>query len=234
MPVGLLGRKIGMTQIYDDEGVLIPATVIEAGPCVVTQLRTQEHDGYEAVQVGYLDKPRRKASRSERGHVAQLGGKRQRQRAQAGREPQPKPNCEPKRFLREFRTDGEDHGLQLGQSLTVALFAEVPYVDVTGTSKGRGTAGVMKRHNFAGQPASHGAKKVHRHVGGIGAHATNRGWCGGIKKGKRMAGRYGNARATVRHLKVVRVDEANNMLIVRGAVPGPPGGLVQIRQTNKR
>lgn len=229
MPVGLLGRKVGMTQVYDDEGNLVPVTVIEAGPCVVMQVRTQDRDGYEAVQLGFDDKPRRNATRSERGHVANVGGRRQRARQSAGAELLPKPDCEPKRFVREFRTDGEEHGLEVGAVLTVDQLADLAFVDVIGTSKGRGTAGVMKRHNFSGQRASHGVKRVHRHGGSIGMSADP----ARVLKGTRMSGRYGNSRVTVRHLKVVRVERDNNVLLVRGAVPGPNGGYVMVRQTNK-
>ncbi len=230
MPVGLLGRKVGMTQIYDDEGNLVPVTVIAAGPCVVLQLRIRERDGYEAIQLGFEDKPRRLSKRSERGHVARIGSRRQKQLAAAGVELLPKPDCEPKRFVKEFRTDGEDHGCEVGQTLTVNVFSEIPFVDVIGTSKGRGTAGVMKRHNFHGQRASHGVKRVHRHAGSIGMSADP----ARVLKGTRMPGRYGNSQVTARHLKVVRVDPQNNMLLVRGAVPGPNGGFVEIRQTSKR
>ena len=130
MPVGMLGRKVGMTQEYDEAGDLIPVTVIEAGPCVVLQLRSIESDGYEAVQLGFGDKPRRLASRSERGHVVALGSKRQKRVVAAGGESLPKADCEPKRFVREFRTDGEEHGLSVGQELGVGVFADVPFVDV--------------------------------------------------------------------------------------------------------
>lgn len=230
MPVGLLGRKIGMTQIYGEDGKLQPVTVIEAGPCVVTQLRTRERDGYEAVQLGFDDKPRRKARRSERGHVAGINSKRQKNRAAAGEEAPAKADCEPKRFVREFRTDGEDHGCEVGQALTVGLFSEVGHVDIIGKSKGRGTAGVMKRHNFSGQAATHGVKRVHRLPGTIGQSADP----SRVLKGTKMAGRYGNSRVTVRHLQVVRVDEEKNLLVVKGAVPGPNGGYLMIRETNKR
>lgn len=242
MPVGLLGRKVGMTQIYGEGGAIVPVTVIEAGPCAVLQLKSPETDGYAAVQIGFDDKlsdkdkhrseeqrNRHRANRAERGHVAVLKSKRQKKLAESGVEPRPRANCEPKRFVREFRVDGEDHGLEVGQVLTAAVFDGAPAVDVVGTSKGRGTTGAMKRHNFQGQGSAHGTKKVHRRVGGIGANAMNRGTSGMIKKGKRMAGQYGNARSTVRNLKVVRVDAENNMLLVRGAVPGPNGGYVMIR-----
>jgi large subunit ribosomal protein L3 len=227
MPIGLLGRKVGMTQIYDESGRVIPVTVIAAGPCHVLQLRTTERDGYEAVQLGYLDKPRRLAARSERGHVAKLDSKRSKQRAQAGVEAVAKADCEPKRFIREFR--GSTEGVSVGDEVAVGAFAEVKAVDVVGTSKGRGTAGVMKRHNFHGQRASHGVKKCHRHAGGTGCSA----YPSRLFKGRRMAGHYGSARITTRNLKVVRVDEDNNLMIIRGAIPGPNGGFVIVRETNK-
>lgn len=227
MVIGLLGRKVAMTQLYDEAGSVVPVTVIEAGPCHVLQIKTKERDGYEAVQLGYLDKPRRLASRAQRGHVAKLDSKRQKALAAAGLEPLPKPDCEPKRFIREFR--GPIQGLEIGQELGVDVFAKVASVDVIGTSKGRGTAGVMKRHNFRGQRASHGVKKVHRHAGSTGMNTDPH----HTFKGHRMAGHMGNARCTVRNLKVFRVDVENNLLIVRGAVPGPNGGYVIIRRTNR-
>ncbi|MEO1997630.1 MAG: 50S ribosomal protein L3, partial [Planctomycetaceae bacterium] len=162
MSVGLLGKKIGTTQVYDADGRLLPVTVIEAGPCVVLQCKTQERDGYQAVQLGFQDKPRRLASRSERGRVTDLG---------SGQSKTPKAGCEPKRYIREFRTDGEQVDLTVGDELNVSLFEGVVKVDVIGVSKGRGTAGVMKRHNFSGQRASHGVKRVHRHGGSIGQSA---------------------------------------------------------------
>jgi len=223
----MLGRKVGMTQIFDSTGQVIPVTVIQAGPCHVLQVRTEQKDGYEAIQLGYLDKPRRLASRAARGHVAKLDSKRQKRRAAAGVEAAPKPDCEPKRFVREFR--GSVEGCQVGQELKVDVFSQIQAVDVVGTSKGRGTAGVMKRHNFHGQRASHGVKKVHRHAGSIGCNTDPH----HVFKGHRMAGHYGAARCTARNLKVVRVDVENNLLVVRGAVPGPNGGLVVIQQTNK-
>ncbi len=229
MPVGLLGKKVGMTQVYDGEGI-VPVTVLQAGPCVVLQLRTLERDGYEAVQVGFGDKSRHRASRSERGHVASLNSKRQKMLAESGKSVPSKAGCEPKQFVREFRTDSEQHGLEVGQELGVGLFAETLFVDVIAKSKGRGTAGQMKRHNFSGQRASHGVKRVHRHGGSIGMSADP----ARVLKGTRMPGQYGNVCVTVRHLKVVRVDEENGVILVRGAVPGPNGGYVVIRETNKR
>ncbi|WP_390457377.1 50S ribosomal protein L3 [Planctomicrobium piriforme] len=231
-----------MTQIYGENGLIVPVTVIEAGPCAVLQVKSSGVDGYQAVQLGFDDKlsdkdkargeeqrNRSRASRAERGHVAALKSKRAKKLAEAGLEPRAKANCEPKRFVREFRLDGETVGVEVGQVLNASVFDGVPYVDVVGTSKGRGTTGAMKRHNFQGQGSAHGTKKVHRRVGGIGANAMNRGTSGMIKKGKRMAGQYGNARSTVRNLKLVRVDAENNMLLVNGAVPGPNGGYVIIR-----
>ena len=227
MAVGLLGRKVGMTQIYDPTGIVVPVTVIQAGPCHVLQVKTEDRDGYEAIQVGYLDKPRRLAGRSIRGHVARLDSKRQRRRAAAGVEVGPKADCEPKRFVREFR--GSVEGCEVGQELKVDIFSQIRAVDVVGTSKGRGTAGAMKRHNFHGQRASHGVKKCHRHAGGTGCSASP----SRLPKGKKMAGHYGHARTTARNLKVGQVDVDNNLLLVRGAVPGPNGGYVVIRATNK-
>ena len=228
MAIGLLGRKVGMTQIFDEAGTVIPVTVIEAGPCHVLQLRTKDRDGYEAIQLGYRDKPRRLATRSQRGQVARLDSK----RAKSGVAVLPKANCEPKRFVREFRDamtiGGGGDGITVGQELKVDLFKEVKAVDVTGTSKGRGTAGVMRRHNFKGQRATHGVKKVHRHGGGTSMNT----FPARVFKGKRMAGRMGNERKTSRNLKVVRVDLENNLLLVRGAVPGPNGGYLVIRETN--
>jgi large subunit ribosomal protein L3 len=216
-----------MTQIFDPTGQVIPVTVIQAGPCHVLQVRTEQKDGYEAVQLGYLNKPRRLASRAARGQVAKLDSKRQKRRTAAGVEAIAKPDCEPKRFVREFR--GAVDGLQVGQELKVDVFSQVAAVDIVGTSKGRGTAGVMKRHGFHGQRASHGVKKVHRHAGSIGCNTDPH----HVFKGRRMAGHYGAVRRTARNLKVVQVDVENNLLLVRGAVPGPNGGYLVIRQTNK-
>ena len=227
MAIVLLGRKVGMTQIYDDTGRVVPVTVIHAGPCDVLQLRTPDRDGYEAVQLGFLDKPRRLARRSERGHVARLDSKRSKRLSMGGVEPPAKANCEPKRFIREFRSAAGD--LAIGQQLTVTLFEKVVAVDVTGTSKGRGTSGVMRRHHFSGQRASHGVKKVHRHGGSSGMNT----FPARVFKGKRMAGRLGNERVTARNLKVVKIDADQNLLLVRGAVPGPNGGYLIIKQTNK-
>jgi large subunit ribosomal protein L3 len=210
MAVGLLGRKLGMTQIYEESGTAVPVTVIQAGPCMVLQVRTRERDGYEGVQLGFLDKPRRVATKAERGHVAKV-------------------NTEPKRYVREFRTDGEQTGLTEGQALTVEMFKDVKAVDIIGTSKGKGTAGPMKRHNFHGLPASHGVKRKHRAPGAIGMRTDP----ARVFKGSRMAGRMGGVRSTMRNLRVVRIEPEQNLLLVRGAVPGPNGGFLMIRKTNK-
>ena len=234
MPVGMMGLKVGMTQVYDENNKIAPVTVLQIGPCPVLQVRNQERDGYDAVQLGYLDKKRTKATRAERGHVsADLESKRKRARVSAGVALPPKANVEPQKHVREFRLETPSD-VAVGTVLKAAdVFKDVKAVDVIGTSKGRGTAGAMKRHNFAGLPASHGVKKHHRSPGSVGSHASNRG-SGRPKRGKRMAGRYGAERVTVRNLRVVKIDAENNLVLVEGAVPGPNGGLVLIRPTNKK
>jgi large subunit ribosomal protein L3 len=226
MRKGILGRKVGMTQIFEQDGRVVPVTVIEAGPCKVLQARTVDRDGYDAVQVGFLDKPRRLASRAERGHVASISSKREKKMAAAGAALLAKAGGEPKRFIRELRGAP---AMEVGAELLVGELSEVKSVDVTGTSKGCGYSGWMKRHNFAGQRATHGVKKVHRHPGGTAAGT----YPGRVRKGTRMAGHYGVDRVTMRNLKVVKVDVENNLLLVKGAVPGPAGGYVIVRETNK-
>ena len=232
MAIGILGRKVGMTQIFDEAGNSLPVTAIEAGPCTVLAVRDLDRDGYRAVQLGFLDKPRRLATRPERGHVASIDSKARARRNELGLESSPKAECEPKRFVREIRLS-EDQDYVVGDEITVDVFAEISKVDVTGTSKGRGFAGVMKRYNFSGLRASHGVQRHHRAPGSIGGHGTDLGNSGRIKKGKRMAGQYGNAKATVRNLKVVRVDAENGVLLVLGAIPGANGGYVIVKNTNK-
>jgi large subunit ribosomal protein L3 len=227
MAKGILGRKVGMTQIHDESGVSIPVTVVEAGPCHVLQLRTLDKDGYEAVQLGFLDKPRRLAKRSERGHVSAISSQRSKRRVEAGVELPGRADCEPKQFVRELR--GTVNGMQVGQALTVADLEGVSAVDVTGVSRGRGFSGVMKRHNFAGQRATHGVKKCHRHSGSTGMSAAP----SRTFKGKRMAGQYGNTQVTTRNLKVVKLDLENNVILINGSVPGPAGAMLVIRETNK-
>jgi len=212
MRVGLLGRKVGMTQIYEQDGTAVPITVLECGPCTVLQVRTEERDGYTALQLGFADKKRKSATQAERGHARKV-------------------DAEPKRYVREIRQPAaaDVAGVAEGQTLTVEVFNEIPRVDVIGTSKGRGYAGVVKRHGFKGLRASHGVKRMHRHPGSSGPSADP----AHTRKGIRKPGQYGHARITVKNLKVVRVDPTNNLLLVRGAVPGPNGGFLTVRQTNK-
>ena len=210
MRVGLLGRKIGMTQIYETDGTVIPVTVLELGPCTVLQVRTAERDGYHAVQLGFADKKRKSATQAERGHAKKV-------------------EAEPKKFVREIRQDEAAEGVAEGQILTVDSFQEIKRVDVIGTSKGRGFSGVVKRHGFKGLRATHGVKRMHRHPGSSGPSADPAHTRKGIKK----PGQYGNARVTVKNLKVVRVDPTNNLLLIKGAVPGPNNGFLIVRQTNK-
>lgn len=234
MPMGLLGTKVGMTQVYDDNGKIAPVTVIQLGPCRVLQVRSQERDGYDAVQLGFQDKRRKSANRSERGHVAEdLESKRRKKLRAAGVALLAKANCEPQRYVREFRLETPAE-LEVGKIVSVAeVFGATKFVDVVGQTKGRGMTGVLKRYNFGGLRHSHGVKKGSRQRGSIASNASNRG-SGRPKKGIKMAGRYGNERVTVRNLDVVRIDSENNVLLVRGAVPGFNGGLVMVRPTTKR
>ena len=221
MALGILALKVGMTQVFDEKGVAHPVTILQAGPCPVLQIRTVEKDGYNAVQLGFLDKSRKRATRAERGHVsAELSSKRRERISQGatGDTMSPKADCEPQKFVREFR---------LEEAAAVAVG-----VDVIGTTKGRGFSGGMKRWNFHGLPASHGAKKVHRSIGSTSSLASNRGF-GRPKKGKKMPGQYGDERVTVRNLDVIRIDADNHVILVRGGVPGFNGALVMIRPTNK-
>ena len=209
MRVGLLGRKIGMTQIFQEDGTAVPITVLECGPCTVLQVRTDEVDGYHAVQLGFDDKKRKNATQAERGHAKKV-------------------DAEPKRYIREIRQETAVD-VQPGAKLTVEVFNEIKNVDVTGTSKGRGYSGVIKRHGFRGLRATHGVKRMHRHPGSSGPSADP----SRTRKGIRKPGQFGNAQVTVRNLEVVRIDPANNLLLLRGAVPGPNGGYLTVRQTNK-
>lgn len=208
----LLGKKIGMTQVYDDTGVLHPVTVVQAGPCTVLQVKTDETDGYNAVQLGLGDVKLHRAAKPLIGHAA-------------------KANAQPKRFVREFRVDSSENNVELGADLTVAVFDEIQFVDVVGTSKGKGFAGGMKRHGFGGQCASHGVKRRHRSPGSINGHATNLGMGAKIKKGKRMAGHMGAVRVTSRKHRLVGVDKENNLLLIKGPIPGANGGFVTIRKS---
>lgn len=203
---GLIGRKLGMTQVFNDEGLAVPVTVIEAGPCVVTQIRTQEKDGYEAVQLGYgiskrLNKP-------QQGHVKASGHQ--------------------VKTLREVKAD-DYSAVEVGQVFKADTFAEGDLIDVSGTSKGRGFQGGMKRHGFRGGPKTHGQSDRARAPGSIGSSATP----GRVFKGLRMAGHMGNERVTVQNLKVVRVDPERNLLLVEGSVPGPKNGTLLLRRAVK-
>ncbi|HVM13301.1 MAG TPA: 50S ribosomal protein L3 [Egibacteraceae bacterium] len=202
---GILGEKLGMTQIFDEEGQVVPVTVVRAGPCPVTQVRTRERDGYAAVQLGFGE--RKRANKPLAGHFAKAG-------------------VAPTRHLVEFELEGEH---QPGETLTVAQFEKGELVDVTGRSKGKGFAGVMKRHGFAGLGAGHGVHKVHRAPGAIGACATP----ARVFPGTRMAGRLGGERVTVQRLELAGVDTERNLLLVKGAVPGSNGSLVIVRSTAK-
>ena len=206
---GILGKKLGMTQIFDEENRVVPVTVVKAGPCVVTQVRTKDIDGYEAVQIAFGEIDPRKVNKPESGHFKKAG-------------------VTPRRHVAEIRV-ADASGYEVGQDVTVEIFNEVDFVDVTGTSKGHGFAGGMKRHGFAGQGAAHGNQAAHRRVGGIGGAATP----GRVFKGKRMAGRMGNNRVTMQNLKVAKVDTDSNLLLIKGAVPGINGGIVVVKTAVK-
>ncbi|HIJ53635.1 MAG TPA: 50S ribosomal protein L3 [Planctomycetes bacterium] len=211
----LLGKKVGMTQVYDEAGKLLPVTVIQAGPCVVMQVKTTETDGYNAVQLGFDDvKPSRRKN-PQIGHAQKAG-------------------TTPKKFVREMRLPEEaEPSYNIGDSITVSVFAENKSVDVVGTSKGKGFAGVMKRHGFAGFPASHGTERKHRAPGSISSFASDAGHGGKPKKGKKMAGHMGNHRVTTKNHRLVAIDEEKNLLVVKGAVPGPAGGYCLVRSAKK-
>jgi large subunit ribosomal protein L3 len=202
---GILGTKLGMTQVFNDAGQIVPVTVVQAGPCVVTAVRTPDRDGYSAVQLGYGEIDPRKVTRPVNGVFEKAG-------------------VTPRRYLAELRTDDASE-YQPGQEVTAEVFASGQRVDVTGRSKGKGTAGVMKRHGFRGLGAAHGTQRKHRSPGSIGACATP----GRVFKGLRMAGRMGGARTTVQSLTVHSVDTERGLLLIKGAVPGPNGRVVLVR-----
>jgi large subunit ribosomal protein L3 len=206
---GLLGEKLGMTQVFDENNRMVPVTVVQAGPCVVTQVRSVDTDGYAAVQIGYGAVDPRRVNKPESGHFAKAG-------------------VTPRRVTVELRTDDATE-YTLGQELTADLFEAGPRVDVTATSKGKGTAGVMKRHGFAGLGAGHGTQRKHRSPGSIGGCATP----GRVFKGLRMAGRMGGVRTTTQGLTVHAVDADKGLLLIKGALPGPKGGLVLVRTAAK-
>ena len=202
MIAGLLGKKLGMTQLFKENGEHVPVTVIEAGPCHVMQIKTQKIDGYNAVQLGFDDRKRKRATKPESGHAR-------------------KAKVEPKHFVREVDIEG-DENIELGQTITVEIFDQFDSVDIIGTTKGKGFQGCIKRHGFSGGPASHGASKVHRSPGSIGQSAAP----SRTFKGVRMPGHMGHVRCTVQNLKVIEIDLNKNLLMVKGAVPGPNGSYV--------
>ncbi len=203
----LLGRKLGMTRIFDENGVVTASTLVEAGPCFITQLRTAETDGYVAVQLGFGAKPR--PTRPQKGHLRKAG----------------LPDRQGLEALREVPTDSIDD-LELGARIDASMFEQGEIVDVIGTSKGKGFAGVMKRHNFSGGPKTHGQSDRWRHSGSVGSGTTP----GRTFKNMRMAGHLGDARVTVKNLRILSVDPERNLVALRGAIPGPNGGLVLIRK----
>ena len=206
---GILGTKLGMTQVFDENNRIVPVTVIKAGPNVVTQIRTEDNDGYTAVQLAFGAIDPRKVNKPKTGHFA-------------------KANVTPRRFLVELRTtDAGEY--EVGQEITAEVFEAGTVVDVTGTSKGKGTAGVMKRHGFRGLGASHGTQRKHRSPGSIGGCATP----GRVFKGLRMAGRMGHVRVTTQNLLVHRVDADSGLILIKGAIPGPKGGLVFLKTAAK-
>ncbi|HEY3259235.1 MAG TPA: 50S ribosomal protein L3 [Pseudonocardiaceae bacterium] len=207
---GILGTKLGMTQVFDENNRIVPVTVVQAGPCIVTQVRTPEQDGYSAVQLAFGAVDPRKVNKPVAGHFAKAG-------------------VTPRRHLVELRTtDAGEY--QVGQEVTAEVFEAGAVVDVVGTTKGKGTAGVMKRHGFSGLGASHGTQRKHRSPGSIGACATP----GRVFKGLRMAGRMGNARVTTQNLTVHSVRPEDGLLLIKGAVPGAKGGLVLVKTAAKR
>lgn len=215
MPPMLMGTKLGMTRVFNDAGVSVPVTVIELGPCVVTQVKTAETDGYDAVQIGFGSMKPRNATIPTIGHDAKAG-------------------TDVLRHHREFRVSGDEVGAyEVGQVLTAADMEKVAYVDVIGTSKGKGYQGGMKRHGFKGQLASHGVERKHRSPGSIGGHGSEAGASGRLKKGKRMSGQMGNIRVTQRSLDVVKIDADRNLMLVKGAVPGANKGMVMVRPAGR-
>jgi large subunit ribosomal protein L3 len=206
---GVLGEKLGMTQVWDENNKVVPVTVIKAGPCVVTQIRTPEVDGYAAIQIAFGAIDPRKVNKPDSGHFSKAG-------------------VTPRRYVTELRTSNAAE-FTLGQEITAETFQAGEMVDVTGTSKGKGFAGVMKRHGFHGLRASHGVKRKHRSPGSIGACATP----GRVFKGLKMAGRMGTDRITTQNLKVQSVDAAEGLILIKGSVPGPQGSLVLVRSAAK-
>jgi large subunit ribosomal protein L3 len=215
MHAAILGRKIGMTRVFDEAGASIPVTVVQAGPCPVLQVKTKDSDGYEAVQLAFAPSKPSRSTQPEIGHAR-------------------KAKSVPHKFVREIRLDAAPDK-NIGDIVTVLLFEEqsIKFVDVVGTSIGKGFQGVMKRHNFGGQPASHGTERKHRSAGGIGAQG-NRGFGRCVKKGKPMPGHMGHERCTSRNQKLVSIDKDRNLLIIKGAIPGPKGGFVIVSKAKTK
>ena len=212
MALGLIGKKLGMTQVYTAQGELVPVTVIQAGPCTVVRTKTAATDGYAAVQLGFGARKAQRATKAYRNHCLKAGET-------------------VYQILREFRLAEDAPSMTLGEQVGVdGLFKEGDWVDVSGVTKGRGFTGVIKRHHFSGFPGSHGTHEYFRHGGSIG----NRSFPGRVFKGKRMAGQYGSERVTTQNLRVIAVRSAENLLLVRGAVPGARGGLVMVQPAVKR
>ena len=209
MKKGLIGKKIGMTQIFDENGNMVPVTVIEAGPCVVVQKKTTENDGYEAVQVGYGDVKANKVTKPMGGHFK-------------------KADVAPKKVLKEFRL-ADTCAVNVGDILKADISAAGEYVDIVGKSKGKGTAGVIKRWNFSRLKETHGTGPVHRHPGSLGACSSP----SRVFKGKKLAGHLGSERVTVQNLAIVKVDSENNIIAIKGAIPGPKGGIITIADSVK-
>lgn len=231
----LLGKKIGMTQVYDDQGHIVPVTVIEAGPCTVLQLKNPDSDGYWAVQMGLdpMKTPgvhKRKRADGSEGLARIYARRRGASLAAVGHAA--KVDAEPMRFVREVRTD-PDPEVSAGDVLTVETFNDIQRVDIVGITKGKGFAGVVKRHGFKGQPASHGVERKHRSAGGIGGSA-NAGTGRGVKKGKRMAGHMGTDRVTSKNHRLVKIDPENNIVLVSGSVPGANGSYLLIKRARQQ
>jgi large subunit ribosomal protein L3 len=211
MTPALIGTKVGMTRVYDPKGTVVPVTIVQVGPCAVTQVKTAASDGYEAVQLGYDTIKPKYSTMPLIGHAAKSG-------------------VAPQRHYREVRLK-KPTDLTAGSTVTAEVFKDCQFVDVIGTSKGKGFAGVMKRYHFGGQCASHGTERKHRSPGSMASFATWRGQCGKPKKGKRLSGHMGDDRVTTRNHPLVKIDLENNLLLIKGALPGPNGGLLFVRKS---
>jgi large subunit ribosomal protein L3 len=210
----LLGKKVGMTQVYDEAGKLMPVTVIHAGPCTVLQIKTVEKDGYQAVQLGYGEVKASRVKKAAEGHAKKAGAK-------------------SRAFVREMKV-ADVSAYQPGSDINVSSMADIKFVDVIGTGKGKGFAGPMKRHHFTGFGASHGTERKHRAPGSQSGHGTDRGHGGNIKKGKKMGGHMGAKRVTTKNHRLISVDQERNLIVVKGAIPGAPGSYVVVRKAKTK